>query len=110
MQTNAHQSEDETTRTRRVLKQHLSAMDHAIERDLKWFSAFEIPRLDAENESSHLVFDMQTVPSDNPIYYLSPCQEGDIIPLNHSGDCVGAPYGFVHRLTIEHDELLEPTI
>ena len=110
MQTNAHQSEDEMTRTRRVLKQHLSAMDHAIERDLKWFSAFEIPRLDAENESSHLAFDMQTVPSDNPIYYLSPCQEGDIIPLNHSGDCVGAPYGFVHRLTIEHDELLEPTI
>ena len=86
---------------------HILALKTYKEDVKRWSEALYLPvSLNASAVDDNLYIDVQIPPYSNPLYTFEN-GESYVIPVNHTGDTVKAPFGFIRRLTIKREELYD---
>ncbi len=86
---------------------HILALKTYKEDVKRWSEALYLPvSLNTSAVDENLYIDVQIPPYSNPLYTFEN-GESYVIPVNHTGDTVKAPFGFIRRLTITREELYD---
>lgn len=86
---------------------HITALDSFLSAIKGWCTAFYLPvSFDELGVDDGIDIDTDIAPQTNPIYTFEN-GKSYIIPLNHTGDTVEAPFAFISRLDITREELYD---
>lgn len=86
---------------------HVTALNRFLADLKQWSMAFHLPvSFEAAEVDDNFVVETEIAPCHNPLYTFE-SKASYSVPVNHTGDQVEAPFGFIRRFNIIREELYD---